>query len=136
MEIGERIREKRKELKLTQKELGKLSKIAEPNIRKYELGKQNPKFETLEKIASGLGVTAHYLQTGYEDSYEEMIETSRIGIEESKENILSFVNSHDENTDYNDLHYVSEFIDILNSKNLKIKELNEALHKEISKNKK
>ena len=32
--------------------------MAEPNIRKYENGKQNPKLETIEKIASALGVTA------------------------------------------------------------------------------
>ena len=56
--IGERIRELRNERGLTQKELGERAGIAEPTIRRYELGKLNPKFETVQKIASGLNVTA------------------------------------------------------------------------------
>ncbi|MGN0708123.1 MAG: helix-turn-helix domain-containing protein [Faecalibacterium sp.] len=55
--IGEKIRLVRKERGLTQKELGERSGIAEPTIRRYELGKLNPKIETLMKIASALGVT-------------------------------------------------------------------------------
>ena len=47
--IGEQIRELRKERGLTQKELGERSGIAEPTIRRYELGKLNPKFETVQK---------------------------------------------------------------------------------------
>ena len=58
MLIGDNIRRFRKERGITQKKLGELCGIAEPNIRKYENGKQNPKLETLEKIASALGVTA------------------------------------------------------------------------------
>ena len=56
--IGERIRELRNERGLTQKELGERAGIAEPTIRRYELGKLNPKFETVQKIASGLNVPA------------------------------------------------------------------------------
>ena len=58
MLIGDNIRRFRKERGITQKKLGELCGIAEPNIRKYENGKQNPKLETIEKIASALGVTA------------------------------------------------------------------------------
>ena len=54
--IGERIREIRKSLNLTQKQLGELSGIAEPTIRRYELGKLNPKRETIAKIAKALDV--------------------------------------------------------------------------------
>lgn len=56
--IGEYIRIIRKNKGLTQKQLGERANIAEPTIRKYELGKLNPKFETLEKIATALGVSA------------------------------------------------------------------------------
>lgn len=56
MTIGEKIRQLRKTRKLTQKQLGELSGIAEPTIRRYELGKLNPKRETLYKIAKALGV--------------------------------------------------------------------------------
>lgn len=58
MTVGENIRRIRKEKGLTQKQLGELCnpQIAEANIRKYELGKANPKIETIDKIASALGV--------------------------------------------------------------------------------
>lgn len=57
MTIGERIRQLRKGRNLTQKELGSLCGIAEPNIRKYETGKQNPKLDTIEKISAALDVS-------------------------------------------------------------------------------
>lgn len=56
--VGEKIRAARKAKQLTQKQLGELCDpvIAEPTIRRYELGKLNPKFETLSKIAKALQV--------------------------------------------------------------------------------
>ena len=57
MTVGEKIRKIRKEKGLTQKQLGKLCGIYEANIRKYELGKQNPKIETVAKIAAALKVS-------------------------------------------------------------------------------
>lgn len=57
MTIGERIREERKKQGLTQKRLGELCGIAEPTIRKYELGKLNPKYQTLQKIAGALNIS-------------------------------------------------------------------------------
>lgn len=56
-ETGEFIRVARKAKNLTQKQLGELSGIAEPTIRRYELGKLNPKYETLQRIAKALGVS-------------------------------------------------------------------------------
>ena len=56
MTIGERIKAARKMRGMTQAELGELAGIAEPTIRRYELGKLNPKFETLAKIAEALKV--------------------------------------------------------------------------------
>ena len=64
MTTGERIRSIRQSRGLTQKQLGELSGIAEPTIRRYELGKLNPKYETLKKIASALDVTAPFLIDG------------------------------------------------------------------------
>ncbi len=53
---GECIRKIRRKRNLTQKQLGELCGIDEANIRKYELGKQNPRYETLEKIANALSI--------------------------------------------------------------------------------
>lgn len=65
MTTGERIRSMRKNRKLTQKQLGELCGIAEPTIRRYELGKLNPKYETLERIATALQTsTGALLGTG------------------------------------------------------------------------
>lgn len=54
MTVGERIKKARLEKNLTQKQLGERAKIAEPTIRRYELGRLNPKIETLQKIAKAL----------------------------------------------------------------------------------
>lgn len=61
MTIGENIRKIRKEKGLTQKQLGELCKINEVQIRQYELGKANPKIETINKIASALNEPLNYL---------------------------------------------------------------------------
>lgn len=62
MTVGENIKRIRKEKGITQKKLGELCGIAEPNIRKYELGKANPKIETLMKIAQALEVPINELK--------------------------------------------------------------------------
>lgn len=64
MTIGERIRETRQARGMTQKVLGEQAGIAEPTIRKYESDRLHPKYETLEKLAKPLGVTAGYLRDG------------------------------------------------------------------------
>lgn len=56
MTVGERIRKIRIEKGLTQREVSARCHIAEPTIRKYESGRLNPKFETMDKIASALEV--------------------------------------------------------------------------------
>lgn len=61
MTIGENIKYFRKEKGLTQKELGNLCGINEVQIRRYELGGSNPKLETIQKIATALGVEPYAL---------------------------------------------------------------------------
>ena len=54
MTIGQRIRERRKALGLTQKQLAELCGMADSAIRKYESGRITPKYQTLKKIADAL----------------------------------------------------------------------------------
>lgn len=61
MTVGQRIRVERNRKGLTQKQLGELCGIAEPTIRRYELGLLNPKYTTLKKIANGLGIRVQVL---------------------------------------------------------------------------
>ena len=101
MLIGDNIRRFRKERGITQKKLGELCGIAEPNIRKYENGKQNPKLETIEKIASALGVTAFDLmgieyfdlknpdagrQYAEYDGFQKYLQSMGFSIKEKQEN--------------------------------------------------
>lgn len=73
MGTGERIRSARKKRGMTQKQLGQACGIDEANIRKYEADRQNPKFETLQKIASALGVSiAKLLPDDYLVPYEDV----------------------------------------------------------------
>lgn len=58
MTVGERIKKIRLEKGMTQKELAEKCGIDSANLRKYEAGKQNPKFGTIEKIAEALNVPA------------------------------------------------------------------------------
>ncbi len=67
MTVGERIRKYRIEKGWTQKKLGEESNIAEPTIRRYELGKLNPKYETLQKISKALNVPLANLLLGEPD---------------------------------------------------------------------
>lgn len=69
MNVGENIKRIRTERGLTQKQLGDLCGMADSAIRRYELGKANPKMETLYKIATGLGVSIILLVKGCENKY-------------------------------------------------------------------
>lgn len=55
--VGERIRAIRVSRQMTQRELGEKCGIAEPTIRRYELGGLNPKLSTIERIAVALDVS-------------------------------------------------------------------------------
>lgn len=75
MSIGENIKRIRKEKGLTQKQLGKLCnpQMDEANIRKYENNKQNPKIETIRKIATALNVNLSELIDDWNKYTEEEI---------------------------------------------------------------
>lgn len=74
--VGQNIRVVRKKLGWTQKQLGAKAEIAEPTIRRYELGKLKPKYETLVKIADALGVSVDLLYYGEEpdQEYENLLD--------------------------------------------------------------
>ena len=56
-----RIREVRKQRKMTMKELGASVGVAESTISQYETGKRNPDHETILRLAESLGTTYSYL---------------------------------------------------------------------------
>ena len=90
MDISDNIRRIRKEKGLTQKKLGELCKIAEPTIRRYEAGTLKPKLETIEKIATALGVGAPALVgiEYYDKKYPDLAKFSK-----EYEGFIDYLNS-------------------------------------------
>lgn len=64
MTIGQRIKEARKSIGLTQRELAERSGTATGTIQQYELGKRQPRIEQLKSIASALNVDVNWLMNG------------------------------------------------------------------------
>lgn len=64
MTVGENIRRIRKERGLTQKELGELLDMTQSAIGQFENDKTSPKTDTIERIASALGVSPSELMKG------------------------------------------------------------------------
>lgn len=65
--IGDRIKQKRKELGLTQVELGKKLNISDRAVSKWEQGEGDPNLSIIPDIANVLGVSLNYLLLGKED---------------------------------------------------------------------
>lgn len=102
MPTGTKIKEIRKQKGLTQKQLGDLCGIADSNIRKYENGKQNPKIETLQKIAEVLGCEIFDL---IEVPFEPFTNSDSFKPHPDKNNILNDV-------------YTADLLDTFNRLNL------------------
>ena len=64
MNIGERIRKARTERGMTQKELADKCGMFDSAIRRYELGTQKPKRETIERIATALEIDVCRIYVG------------------------------------------------------------------------
>ena len=66
MTIGERVRNRRKNLQLTQQELAESIGITPQHISAIEQEKGNPSLAIVPKLAEELGVTTDYLLSGRE----------------------------------------------------------------------
>ncbi|MBE6714888.1 MAG: helix-turn-helix transcriptional regulator [Ruminococcaceae bacterium] len=61
MTIGERIKEARKYRNMTQKQLADAAEVATGTIQQYELGKREPRYEILVRLASALNFSVSAL---------------------------------------------------------------------------
>ncbi len=66
MTLGERIRERRQELGLTQDDLAKALKVTPQHISAIETDKRAPSLDFLVKLARELKITTDYLLAGEE----------------------------------------------------------------------
>lgn len=61
MNIGERLKQYRKEKKMTQEEVADRAGVTATSISRWENGERDPTFRDVEKIAAALGVTMEEL---------------------------------------------------------------------------
>jgi transcriptional regulator with XRE-family HTH domain len=66
--IGQRIKNARNEKKITQPELAQLVGVSKATISFWETDVTKPKINSMEALASALGVTFDYLNTGKSNS--------------------------------------------------------------------
>ena len=69
--VGERIRERRLALGLSQRELA-CEGVTYAYISRLEANTRQPSVRALRKLAPRLGVSAHWLETGEDDPAEEL----------------------------------------------------------------
>src|SRR5438445_8430618 len=69
--VGDRIRERRLALGLSQRELA-CEGVTYAYISRLEAGTRQPSVKALRKLASKLGVSVHWLETGEDDPAEEL----------------------------------------------------------------
>lgn len=73
MSFGQRLRQKREALKLTQEQLAKASGLTSQYISIIEQDKRSPSLSSLAKLANELGVSIDYLVTGKEGTSLDLI---------------------------------------------------------------
>jgi transcriptional regulator with XRE-family HTH domain len=66
VEIGERVRQRRDALKLTQEQLAAETGVTPQHVSRIENGLNEPSLDLLVRLAQSLGVTADFLLTGAE----------------------------------------------------------------------
>jgi transcriptional regulator with XRE-family HTH domain len=69
--IGERIRQRRLELGLSQRGLA-VPGVSYAYVSRIESNSRQPSTKTLRKLAPRLGVSVHWLETGEEDPAEQL----------------------------------------------------------------
>lgn len=56
VEVGDRIKQRRKFLKISQQDLAEMASISDRTLRAIEQGKANPEIETLSQLCEVLGL--------------------------------------------------------------------------------
>jgi transcriptional regulator with XRE-family HTH domain len=69
--VGDRIRQRRLELGLSQEEIARRSLVSTAYVSLLELNSRRPSAKTLRKLAPRLGVSAYWLETGRDDPAEQ-----------------------------------------------------------------
>ena len=145
MNIGENIKQFRKNKKITQKELAEKIGVTDSAITKYEKGDREPNIETLNKIATALGVTINDLVKNEEKASNKnsigirFLDMNKLGNEKEQiikvvEEMYEFINAkNDENQLEEFYDLVQASLNLLQIRNFTLQEIQEAEQKHIEK---
>lgn len=106
--IGDKIKEYREIINITQKDLAEKSGLSESAIKYYETNKRNPKLETLSKIAEALGISINDLIIREEYKLIERVE--KVESDEEDKIILNLVKYYNKEF-YNNKYDIDKFDD-------------------------
>ncbi len=73
-----RIKQRRRELKMTQTELAKAAKLTPAAISQFESGTRKPSFNTLSSLSDALNVTTDYLLGKKDRGYADLMADTRV----------------------------------------------------------
>ena len=79
-EIISRIKQRRRELKMTQTELAKAANLTPAAISQFESGTRKPSFNTLSSLSDALKVTTDYLVGKKDRDYEDLLADPRVNL--------------------------------------------------------
>ena len=71
--ISQLIKDRRKQLAITQTELAKQSSLTPAAISQFESGTRKPSFDTLSNLADALKVTTDYLLGKRRENYDDLL---------------------------------------------------------------
>jgi len=94
--LGERLKELRKQKKLTAKQCGEKFNLAESTISGYETGNRKPDFVTLEKFADFFGVTTDYLLGRTDDPNMIIVADKKIQLTSEEFQVIREIMKHGE----------------------------------------
>ncbi len=94
---GKKIRTLRKDLSLTQKQLGDISGISQEQIARYERGSSMPTAKALKKIADGLKIPVDFFESEIVNPSEldiEYFKLKEVLPEEERSSLLSIFRAY------------------------------------------
>ena len=79
-EVISRIKQRRRELKMTQTELAREANLTPAAISQFESGTRKPSFNTLSSLSDALKVTTDYLLGKKDRGYEDLLADPRVNV--------------------------------------------------------
>ncbi len=79
-EVISRIKQRRRELNMTQTELAKAANLTPAAISQFESGTRKPSFNTISSLSDALKVTTDYLLGKKDRGYEDLMADPRVNV--------------------------------------------------------